>query len=250
MVKLFTIRIILIMTCWCVLSFTCAADSRLIQIRSIAIPPYAILDGQFLKGIYAELANRVAEQSGYEGRNLIAPYARIIEELKTGQTDLTIMFKYQQLADYVVYLAPLPTLDIVVLGSAGTNFESVASLKGKKLAYLRGAKFSEIIDNESGIIRQDTTDFLQGINMLRLGRVDAIIGPIYPILFVASKLSDGQLIFGKPLSVAQRTPWLQMSKKTAHLFDIEKIKNTFLNIMNRGEFDVIRNKYVQYPSER
>ena len=37
------------------------------------------------------------EETGYQTNNHIYPYARIVIELKTGQTDMTIMFKYKEL---------------------------------------------------------------------------------------------------------------------------------------------------------
>ena len=176
---------------FCALSFYCCFlggvfaeelfdETTLIEFRTIGIPPYGIQTEAKSSGIYFDAANRLTSIAGYRLNNRIAPYARIIRELKVGLTDMTIMIKYQQLEDHVIYIAPLEPLKIVVMGIDGVSFESVGSLKGKSIAYLRGAKFSDAIDTSQDIIRVNTTSFTQGVKMLRLKRVDAIIGPMDP----------------------------------------------------------------------
>ncbi len=82
-------------------------------------------------GIYFDIANLIVREIGYEAEHHIYPYARIVHELKVGLTDLTIMYKYKELEEYVTYIAALPTLKNVVIGIKGTSFPSIASLKGK-----------------------------------------------------------------------------------------------------------------------
>jgi len=217
-----------------------------IEIRTIGIPPYGIQNKNtnIMSGFYFEVANLIAREAGYKANNYIYPYKRIINELKSGQTDMSILFKYKELEEYVVYLAPLATLKTVVIGLKGTEFDAISSLKGKTIAYLRGAKFSDAIDNDPEIIKEVTTDFLQGIKMLKFGRVDAIIGPFDPILSAANKITEGEYIFGAPLVVAERTPWIQVSNKSADKLSIDKLRTIFLDFKERGIIGKIRNKYI------
>ena len=96
-----------------------------IEIRTIGIPPYGIQDKSEMSGFYFDVANLIAKEAGYAANNYIYPYIRIINELKTGQTDMSILFKYKELEEYVVYLAPLATLKTVVIGLTGTEFETI-----------------------------------------------------------------------------------------------------------------------------
>ncbi|MPY23364.1 amino acid ABC transporter substrate-binding protein [Shewanella psychropiezotolerans] len=226
-------------------------SSPIIEIRTIDILPYGIKtqintasSAYLSSGIYYDIANLLAEESGYLPHNEIYPYARIMLELKSGQTDMTIMFKYKELDEFVTYIAPLPSLKNVVIGLKGTNFTSFDSLKGKKIAYLRGAKFSDDIDKDPDIIRFKTSDFVQAVKMLIAGHVEAVIGPMDPILSAALQLNRDENLFGEPFLVSERTPWVQISNKSLEKISALKLKSHFKQIMNRGELTKLRQKYL------
>ena len=223
---------------------TFAQEKAPLQIRTIAISPYGIESSNQKSGIYYDLANLLLKRLDTKGNNLIYPYARIMNELKSGETDLTIIFKYKELEPYVEYIYPLPTLKNVVLGRQGQNFESIASLQGKTIAYLRGAQFSNDIDNDTSIVKQRVTDFKQGLLMLRANRVDAIIGPMQPILFAANRLDFPMNFFGTPLVVSERTPWLQVSNKSINKVSINELKAIFSKIMTDGDYKEIKYRYL------
>ncbi len=215
-----------------------------ISIRTIGFPPYGIHIDQTFSGIYFDLANALATEAGFLANNSVSPYARIISELKSGHTDMTIMFRYPELEEHVVYVVPLPPLKTVVIGRSGTVFDSLDSLKNKKIAYLRGASFSDAIDEDSSIIKQRTADFLQGVRMMMAGRVDAIIGPMDPILSAAAKINRGAESFGEPFVVSERTPWIQVSKRGKHLQSVETLETAFNALQSRGVLTQLHEKYL------
>ncbi|QBG37832.1 transporter substrate-binding domain-containing protein [Litorilituus sediminis] len=213
-----------------------------VQVRTIAIAPYGINSGQELSGIYYDIANSIVKTSGLQAEHAIYPYARIVHELKVGLTDITIMYRYQELEGYVTYIAPLPTLKNVVIGVKGTHFADIASLRGKRLAYLRGAQFNQQIDNDKQINKYLVKDFDQAVHMLAAGRVDAVIGPLDPL--INSALTAGKKdFFGPPLVVSQRTPWLQISNKSRYKSSTQQFKKIFNNMVQRGELAKLRQKY-------
>ncbi|WP_415898793.1 substrate-binding periplasmic protein [Neptuniibacter sp. QD48_11] len=219
-------------------------SKKSVVIRTIGFPPYGIKGRSSTGGIYYEMANKLIEEAGYQPENSIAPYSRIIRELKSGKADMTIMFKYEELKEHVIYVAPLPALPTVVIGLKGTAFESVESLKGKELAYLRGAKFSEQIDKDPEIRKYSTVDFVQGVKMLKRGRVDGIIGPIDPILSAAKQLNDDFSLFGEPLVVKENTPWVQISKKSKAKLSIEKLNEAYKKLQSQNTLEALRDKYL------
>jgi len=105
-----------------------------VQVRTISITPYGIHNDGQSSGIYYDLANTMAKESGYRVVNHVYPYIRIMHELKSGQADFTIMFKYKELDEHVIYVAPLPSLKNVVIGLKGTQIDSINDLKYKTLA--------------------------------------------------------------------------------------------------------------------
>jgi len=230
--------------CCCLFGKSLAEENKVIEVRTIGIPPYGIQIDEKLSGVYFDAINRLTSIAGYRVNNKIAPYARIIHELKGGITDMTIMFKYPQLEEHVIYIAPLKPLKIVVMGLEGVSFDSLSNLKGKSVAYLRGAKFSDAIDNDSDIIRVNTTSFTQGVKMLMLERVDAIIGPMDPLIFKAAELVPDKNIFGAPLVIDEKTPWLQVSRKSVDKISLEKLEAIFKKMVKLGELTALRTKYM------
>jgi len=242
--KLTSIYAFIIFIFFHTLTSVSANEETTIEIRTIEIPPYGIQDENGTSGIYYDIANLLTEESGYKSNNFVYPYARIVSELKSGETDLTIMFKYQELEEYVIYIAPLTTLKTVVVGLKGTSITSIESLKGKTIAYLRGAKFSDQIDSDPEINTQSTTDFVQGMKMLKHRRVDAIIGPLDPILIAEKSIAENQAILGIPFIVDERTPWIQISKKNYNKLSVDRLREKFLELNNQGKIDSIRNRYI------
>jgi polar amino acid transport system substrate-binding protein len=220
-----------------------AQEKSPLQVRTISVPPYGIKSAEQLSGVYYDLTNKLLDRIGIEREHYIYPYARIIQELKTGETDLTIMFKYEELIPHVWFIAPLPALKNVVIGKKGTNFSSISSLHGKTIAYLRGAKFSDIVDKDENILKYYVNNFAQGLLMLNKGRADGIIGPLDPIYSAAKELAYGNEYFGEPLIVSERVPWLQISKKSMEKVSISQLKNSFTTIMSEGELTKIKANY-------
>ncbi|OUR91770.1 hypothetical protein A9Q81_17630 [Gammaproteobacteria bacterium 42_54_T18] len=223
-------------------------ENKTLQIRTISISPYGIISEGKFSGIYYDLANTLARETGYKVSHGVYPYARIIHELKYGKTDLTIMFKYKELEDHVTYIAPLPSLKNVVIGLKGSHFPNIRSLKDKNIAYLRGAKFSDKIDSDTNISKTSIRDFDQGINMLLAKRVDAIIGPLDPIMVAFNKLNitgdHAKSTLGSPLIVSERTPWVQLSKHSKSGISINKLTEHFQHILERGELERLRQHYM------
>lgn len=215
-----------------------------IQVRTISISPYGIDNNNHFSGIYYDLANTLVNESGYPAINYVYPYVRIIHELKFGRIDLTIMFKYKELDEFVIYVAPLPSIKNVVIGLKGSDIDSIEDLRYKKLAYLRGAKFSDAIDSDITIEKVQTVDFSQGVRMLKRGRVNAVIGPLEALLKAAEASDVSPSEFSKPLIVSERTPWVQVSKKSQDRVDVSLLRAHIESILKRGDLEQLRQKYL------
>jgi polar amino acid transport system substrate-binding protein len=220
-----------------------AMQSRPIQMRTINVAPYGINTKNKSEGIYYELAELLSLKSEMKTDHYIYPYSRIIHEMKYGLSDVTIMFKYDELNEYVDYLIPLPSIKNVIVGLNGNHFSSIKELKGKTIAYLRGAKFSAEIDHDKDIHKYLTSNLVNGIKMLVVGRVDAIIGPYQAILYAAKIAGKRKNLLGSPLVVSERTPWLQISKKSKFRGKSEKLSLTFNSLLENGHFLEILKKY-------
>jgi polar amino acid transport system substrate-binding protein len=198
------------------------------------------------KGIYYEVFSAFITKSLFRGEHRIYPYKRIIREMKSGGIDLTIMFKSDELREYVNYLVPLPPLNNIVVGLNRSEIFSIKDLEYKRLGYLRGAMFSHKIDSNKKIIKHMIPDFNIGLKMLELGRIDAIIGPYEALSYAAKYNRVTNIDFESSIPVSTRAPWLQMSKKSKNLHMSKKISAEFKKIISGNILEEIRKKYREY----
>ena len=225
-------------------AFSFNVYSTELQIRTISAAPYGIYENEEFSGIYYEISNKIAKKSGYDFNNFVYPYARIMKELKSGKADVSILFKYKELEEHVIYVEPLPAIKNVVLGLNKQNFKKISDLKGLKIAYLRGAKFNEEIDNDTSIVKFKTPDFNQGVKMLKAGRVEAVIGPMDALLTAIYNNGLSMNDLNEPLVVSERTPWVQISKKSEAKIDVDNFKQHIELILKGNDLDMLRDKYI------
>lgn len=238
------IRLLLLFCFFLQMTHSVAKEVKTLNVRTIDVSPYGIIENGRNSGIYYELFNMLFEKSNVKFENIIFPYARIKHELKSGHADVTIMFKYQELTPFVNYITALPALKNVVIGKKGTSISSIDDLNNKSIAYLRGAKFSEEIDKSKKISKQFVNDFEQGIDMMRLNRVDAIIGPLSAIFYSAKKIGLSKNFFGEPYTVSTKTPWLQVSKKNTRKINLVKVEEKLKKLIDDGCFNRLNEKYL------
>ena len=226
--------------------FSVNAAQRTIQIGTIGFPPYGISQQGESSGIYYELANLIVANAGYNATNKIIPYARAIQSLKYGDIDITIMFRNPALEGYVDYVAALPSKKTIVIGSPEQSFKQISDLSGKRIAYLRGAKFNKQIDADATIEKHIVSSYRLGIKMIMAGRADAVIGPQQSIdqaVLDIEKGNNGAVQLGKPLLIEDKKPWVQISKKSSADLDIERLKQSFIELEKKDTFNTLKAKY-------
>jgi polar amino acid transport system substrate-binding protein len=86
-----------------------------------------------------------------------------------------------------------------VLPRAGISLVNYESLKGKVLAVPLGIVFYERFDKDSELLKIAPPTYLHGVKMLKVGRVDAVVGPISNIMYLAKLEGMFQSDFSEPL---------------------------------------------------
>ncbi len=81
--------------------------------------------------------------------------------------------------------------------------------------------------------------------MLVARRVDGIVGPLEPILSAAKSVVRDRYIFDAPFVVSERTPWVQISKKSTDRISADKLKLRFIDLKKKHNLEFIRDKYLK-----
>ncbi|MRW92918.1 transporter substrate-binding domain-containing protein [Duganella sp. FT80W] len=153
-----------------------AAQPQPLSLALIELMPWAsTTPAGERNGILIDIAETLSALSGIDLQLRLLPYPRAAMMLQHEQVDLMVALQADRLDQVAARLAPLSSEDIVVVGRPGTILRSMADLKGKIVGRLRHAEYDSEFATTPEIIKYDTNTYRQSLEMLRIGRLDAVI---------------------------------------------------------------------------
>jgi len=218
--------------------------AEVLNIATIALPPYGYVEAWQPAGLNYELGNVIAEEAGYTPDNKIVPLARAMYDIKTGDADVIIMFPNPFINTHAVNLGLVLPMDTVVLGRADVTIMSIDDLRGKTVATVRGAKYDNRISQKNGIILYPTENYSQNLKMLMARRVDAVIGPILGLYYTARKNNIPKQAFGTPLILSTAQGSLFLSKKTLSADKKQRLTKAVKSLRAKGTMKMLLDKYT------
>lgn len=224
-----------------------AAFARTLKCAVNLIEPYGFLtaDGQ-ITGSHYDTMKRVVEEAGFTFEAEIAPFARVVEQLKSGQADLAMLFRNKKIEEVAEIVGPcVLTNRIVILGLAGAGYKSLEDLHGKVVAHLQGAHYDDALAADETINKYFTVSYQQNIELFRRKRVDAIVGPELGLLYASKKYGLALDMFGEPLLLNHTINYLFFSKKTMDEETLLGLRKTLDRLREEGVIDEFRNKYIR-----
>ncbi len=171
------------------------------------------------------------------------PYARILHSLKSGQLDSALIFKNIAIADKVDYLGPVSKSQVIILTSSKhkiTDYQDLAQLRA--IAVIRRASFEDRFDKDLHLNKVDVANYKQGLQMLQLGRVDAIVGSLIGLEYASKQLN---ISFNKQHTflLGEKEWWLHLSKKSPFQAFKPQLNKAIKNIY---QHDLIHKTYEQF----
>lgn len=158
---------------------TATAGAALIQLVAAADPwPPYIDEKHPMGGVSVQIADAAFRTQGYTVRNVVMPWARALEETKQARVDLILdAWWSQERSEHFMYSRPYINGPVKFIKQKADPFRyaDLSSLKGKSIALVRnyayGDEFLKATNYEPVLV----TNFLQGVHMLTLSRVDLAI---------------------------------------------------------------------------
>lgn len=217
--------------------------ARPLRIATIQSPPLGyVSDNGESRGLYFEIASRIAETAGFSYTNRVLPFARAITSLEHGEADMSVFFRREG-NSRLVPLAAVYVLKIVAIGAQGTRFNTLVDLYGKNVAKMRRTDYGPSFENDPAITKVETNNYLQGIVMLMEGRVDAAVGPEIGFFFAARQAGYAREHFGPPLEVGRREVWVQASAATVDVTRQAALRAAIKTLLADGTIQKIIEKY-------
>jgi ABC-type amino acid transport substrate-binding protein len=194
-------------------------------------------------GIHWEFLTALEARSGLCINKKLFPYARIWKSMEFGTHDGGIVFRSPDRDSLVDYIAPICTVQTLVIPRKEITLEKYDDLIGLTIGKVRGIRLDERFETDTNIIKLEMNSYDQLFKTIQLKRIDAIAGSQLALSSVVdSAAADAIDITGK-LVLGERVQWLQFSKKSQHLKNIPILRKAVEELVHEGVFDAIISKY-------
>ncbi len=177
-----------------------AAEPRL-RLMFNEVAPYAWRQGSEFEGIHPTLARALAAQTGLQFDYSAGLYARASRALTDGVADLAVTLATPDQDAQGQRVALLHTVRYLVITRAGAPLTELAQLRGKQLGIARNAYYNAQINDDESIRKFTIIDPNQGLRMLALGRLDAVISTDYLLVHALRQPGVDRAAFAPPFLV-------------------------------------------------
>ena len=178
-------------------------------------PFYFSGKNKLCKGVALGTFERISAHTNLRFEHIPYPYARILHSLKTGQLDVGLIFKNSTLVDHVNYIGPVSKSKVVVLTNSLRSITTYADLSNlNAIAVIRSANYEHKFDNDNSLRKVPVENYAQAINMLKLGRVDGVVGSVIGLDYQLRIQSIDVNILTNAYVLGEKEWWLHLSKNT------------------------------------
>ncbi|PVY75494.1 ABC-type amino acid transport substrate-binding protein [Tamilnaduibacter salinus] len=129
-----------------------------------------------IEGTLVTLTKALEAESGISVEVTLRPHRRVMRELASGQADFVYLFQNPAADPIGVDLGPIVTTRIFLVGRPERETAlTIEGLANQSVAYTRGTYYGEPFRLATDIHKVPVDDLEQGIKMLDLERVDAVL---------------------------------------------------------------------------
>lgn len=215
-----------------------------LRVVTLGVEPFGWVDAAgHAAGLFIDLAASLSRESGIPLLNTVAPYPRAVAMMKRGDADLMISIPNSKLDQVAQPLVFLFKGDIVVVGRAGTRYNSLADLRGKTVGQIRGAEYVQAFLDDAAIVKHETITTEQTVKMLLEGRFDAAIGFRHSILYTLRSMKLSRDKLGPALLVAQRDVSMYVARSVRDPGVVAALVKAMTALRERG---VVRDLLERY----
>lgn len=208
--------------------------------------PFAYTDdGHTYQGTYWEYAQRLSDRSGIAIERRPVPKARVIANLRSGATDMAILFRAAKLEPYVQFVAKVRDIPIVLVSMRNLELQSYEDLYPlNSIGIYRAAAISPRFDKDTRLHTFSVSSYPKLVQMLELGRLDAIAGNGVVLHALVEKHCLGSKVRFHDLGFGHREQWLVMSNKSKRQALIPDLARAMATLQQSGELDLIHREHL------
>ncbi|NGZ87363.1 substrate-binding periplasmic protein [Duganella aceris] len=221
-----------------------SAPQRRLKAVTIGVAPYGIRTPEGgASGLLVELTEALAARSGIPIDNVVVPYPRAMAMMQSGEADLLMSIANSRLVSIARPVALVFEGDVVAVGRAGSHFASLADLRGKVVAHIRGVEYNAAFEADQQIRKHETTSIEQSLKMLLERRVDAAIGSRESLLYALRAMGRPRAQLGTPMPIGHLYVRLYLSSRVTDDAVADALTSAMDALRDGGTVAALRKKY-------
>ncbi|OZG74086.1 hypothetical protein BTA51_08415 [Hahella sp. CCB-MM4] len=207
-------------------------------------PPYRIIDGTRVSGLYIDIFNALAERLQWQVIYEEVPFPRALHMMRYGQADIMLgpmrRPEREVFMDYSIPAFP-PERKLFLVNDPKEQIHSYEDLYGKIIGTLRGSAYFLRFDKDEQLQKVEGNNYATLLRMLAYNRVDTVVIP--ELLAVALQKELGLSFTASPYTVPGETSYIALSRKSGLRARMKEIKQALDQMKEDHTYDSLLDKY-------
>ncbi|MCV2359017.1 MULTISPECIES: substrate-binding periplasmic protein [Roseateles] len=206
------------------------------------VAPYTLHGEVSRPGMHHEIMLALAREAALPVALGSAVYVRLAMGLKDGSADLVVGVEGPELEELAQRVTPFHVFKFVVLTKKASDIRSVAQLKGKLLGVARGAFYDDAINKDDAIRKFGVADPFQGVRMLALDRLDAVISSDYLLSYALKQSGVDLNQFNSPFTVNEKS-YVLYARRELGAETVRRLQRAMESLQKSGQIERILRSY-------
>ncbi len=214
-------------------------------------PHFSIIDEKSpsgFRGIDIDIVERLSELLGITIEIQHHPWARALEQIRTGQADMITGIAHNKERESFMYYIPVSYYSVRPVFYARKDKEgmiqSYKDLYGPSVGYSINSAYFEPFDSDPQIKKTGLSTEAQLLQVLALGRLDIIIGTDPNVSYEVARLGYRGILEPTAYQPTEKTElFIALSRKSPAISKVKEIEQTLRSMMNDGTIDKIISSY-------
>lgn len=190
------------------------------------------------QGSLIEVVRRLSDLTGIAAKTRLRPLRRALVDLEAGEVNFSLLFQSPALDIRAINIAQVMTINIMLAAYADTDYPlTLEALEGKRIAFIRGTYLGEAFEQNDSVQKAPVAVISQGIEMLSLGRLSAILASDHAILRSLQAMGLDRDVLRYNKHVSGQPGALYMSRKAPRPDVAEKFSEAIARMVESGELN-------------
>ena len=202
--------------------------------------PLGYLEDGAPKGEHVDYLKAIAAKAGVNIDIQIVPKTKLFGGIKSGDADLAIFFKSEKWDNTVEYCSKIRDIRILAVNRKGVPLNTFNDLHNSaRVGVLANTSISSDFDGDAAINKYSVPDYETMIKLLDSKRIDTGVGNAIVLSYLINKMGKTDTIQADGITLGKKAQWLQFSKKSGNLNEIEKMRTAVEALQADGTLDNI-----------